>query len=66
MGDYPEWELGLQLFDEKFAEQFAFDVLDATKIIQRRMSPFGVSGGSCSIAASTISSLRPNRSPSAR
>ena len=22
MGDYPEWELGLQLFDEEFAEQF--------------------------------------------
>ena len=22
MGDYPEWELGLQLFDEAFADQF--------------------------------------------
>jgi catalase len=39
MGDYPEWELGLQLFDEEFAEQFAFDVLDATKIIPEEEVP---------------------------
>jgi catalase len=26
-GDFPEWELGFQLFDEKFAERFDFDVL---------------------------------------
>jgi catalase len=32
-GNFPEWELGLQLFDEKFADRFAFDVLDPTKII---------------------------------
>ena len=32
-GGFPEWELGLQLFDDSFAEKFAFDVLDATKII---------------------------------
>src|SRR5579872_1042793 len=32
-GNFPEWELGLQLFDEKFADKFDFDVLDATKII---------------------------------
>ena len=31
MGDFPEWELGLQLFDEEFTNQFPFDVLDATK-----------------------------------
>ena len=34
MGNYPEWELGLQVFDDKFAEEFEFDVLDPTKIIQ--------------------------------
>ena len=28
-GDFPEWELGLQLFDEAFADKFDFDVLDA-------------------------------------
>jgi catalase len=39
MGDYPEWELGLQLFDEEFAERFAFDVLDATKIIPEEDVP---------------------------
>jgi catalase len=39
MGHYPEWELGLQLFDEAFAERFAFDVLDATKIIPEEEVP---------------------------
>ena len=34
-GDYPEWELGLQLFDEEFANSQPYDVLDATKIIPR-------------------------------
>ena len=30
-GNFPEWELGLQLvFDDKFADEFEFDVLDAT------------------------------------
>jgi catalase len=38
-GDYPEWELGLQLFDEAFAERFDFDVLDATKIIPEEEVP---------------------------
>ena len=39
VGDYPEWELGLQLFDEAFAEKFEFDVLDATKIIPEEQVP---------------------------
>jgi catalase len=39
MGAYPEWELGLQLFDEEFAAQFAFDVLDATKLIPEEDVP---------------------------
>jgi catalase len=38
-GDYPEWELGLQLFDDEFADQFEFDVLDATKIIPEERLP---------------------------
>lgn len=37
--EFPEWELGLQLFDEKFANKFAFDVLDATKIIPEEEIP---------------------------
>ena len=32
-GNFPEWELRLQLFDQKFADAFDFDVLDPTKII---------------------------------
>ena len=38
-GDYPEWELGLQLFDDDFADKFDFDVLDATKIIPEEEVP---------------------------
>ena len=38
-GDFPEWELGLQLFDEEFADNFDFDVLDATKIIPEEEVP---------------------------
>ena len=32
-GDYPEWDLGVQMFDQNFADGFAFDVLDPTKLI---------------------------------
>ncbi len=39
MGDYPEWELGLQLFDDTFADKFDFDVLDATKMIPEEEVP---------------------------
>ena len=38
-GNFPEWELGLQLFDDKFADSFEFDVLDATKIIPEEEVP---------------------------
>jgi catalase len=38
-GSFPEWELGLQLFDEKFADAFDFDVLDATKLIPEEDVP---------------------------
>ena len=38
-GDYPEWELGLQVFDDAFADSFDFDVLDATKIIPEEVLP---------------------------
>ncbi len=39
MGDFPEWELGLQVFDDEFAEAFEFDVLDATKLIPEEQVP---------------------------
>jgi catalase len=38
-GDFPEWELGMQLFDDAFADQFDFDVLDPTKIIPEELVP---------------------------
>lgn len=38
-GNYPEWELGMQLFDEDFAKRFDFDVLDPTKIIPEELVP---------------------------
>ena len=38
-GNFPEWELGMQLFDEDFADKFEFDVLDATKIIPEERVP---------------------------
>lgn len=39
VGEYPEWELGVQIFDEKQAERFSFDVLDATKLIPEELVP---------------------------
>ena len=38
-GAYPEWELAVQVFTEKEADKFSFDVLDATKIIPEEMVP---------------------------
>jgi catalase len=38
-GNYPEWELGLQVFSEADAEQFSFDVLDSTKLIPEELVP---------------------------
>ena len=38
-GNFPEWELGLQLFDDDFADRFAFDVLDPTKLIPEEDVP---------------------------
>lgn len=38
-GDYPEWELGIQVFDDEFADKFDFDILDATKLIPEEEVP---------------------------
>ena len=35
-GAFPEWELGVQVFDEAFADEFPFDVLDADEADPRR------------------------------
>ncbi len=38
-GDFPEWELCVQLFDQDFADAFDFDTLDPTKIIPEEILP---------------------------
>jgi len=43
-GSFPEWELGLQLFDQKFADSLPYDVLDATKIIPEEVLPIRIVG----------------------
>jgi catalase len=43
-GDFPEFELGLQIFDQDFADRFQFDVLDATKVIPEELVPVEMVG----------------------
>ena len=43
-GEYPEWELGLQIFTEEQAEKFSFDILDATKLIPEELVPVQLVG----------------------
>ena len=38
-GDYPEWELGLQIVEEKDEQTFDFDLLDPTKLIPEELVP---------------------------
>lgn len=43
-GDFPEFELGIQAFDEKTADALGFDVLDPTKLIPEEMIPVQMIG----------------------
>ena len=38
-GNFPEWELGLQLIEESKADGLGFDLLDPTKLIPEEMVP---------------------------
>lgn len=38
-GEFPEWELGIQIFTEEQADAFPFDVLDPTKIVPEELIP---------------------------
>jgi catalase len=38
-GNYPEWELGVQIVEEKDEHNFDFDLLDPTKIIPEEIVP---------------------------
>jgi catalase len=43
-GNFPAWELGLQIFTEAEADSFGFDVLDPTKIIPEELVPLRTVG----------------------
>ncbi len=43
-GSFPAWDLGIQVFDEKFAAAQPYDVLDATKLIPEELVPVEVVG----------------------
>ncbi len=43
-GQYPEWELGLQIIPEKDEHKYEFDLLDATKLIPEEMVPVKIIG----------------------
>jgi catalase len=43
-GEFPEWDLQVQLFTEEQAEQWSFDVLDATKIVPEELVPLRTVG----------------------
>ena len=43
-GDYPEWELGVQMFDQKTADSLPYDVLDSTKLIPEEVIPITIVG----------------------
>jgi catalase len=38
-GAFPEWELGIQAFDQAFADSLPYDVLDPTKLIPEELVP---------------------------
>lgn len=43
-GEFPEWELGVQVFDEEFAKAQPYDVLDPTKFIPEEDIPIETVG----------------------
>lgn len=43
-GDYPEFELGLQIIPEEDLDKFDFDILDATKLIPEALVPVEIVG----------------------
>lgn len=43
-GDYPEFELGLQLIPEEDLDKFDFDILDSTKLIPEALIPVEIVG----------------------
>ncbi len=44
MGDFPEWEFGVQLLSQDDADALPFDILDATKVIPEELVPIRMIG----------------------
>ena len=43
-GDFPQWDLGVQLFDQETADKLPFDHLDSTKLIPEEDVPVRIIG----------------------
>ncbi|MDO6415596.1 catalase [Sphingomonas sp. BIUV-7] len=43
-GDFPQWDLGVQLFDQETADKLPFDHLDSTKLIPEEDIPVRIIG----------------------
>ena len=43
-GNFPEFEFGFQILDQKMADSLAFDILDATKLIPEEIVPIEMVG----------------------
>ncbi|MDR6116082.1 catalase [Sphingomonas sp. SORGH_AS789] len=43
-GDFPQWDLGVQLFDQETADRLPFDHLDSTKLIPEEDIPVRIIG----------------------
>ena len=43
-GDFPQWDLGVQLFDQETADKLPFDHLDSTKLIPEEDVPVRIVG----------------------
>ena len=43
-GQFPQWDFGVQVFDEEFAAGLPYDVLDATKLIPEELVPVEIVG----------------------
>jgi catalase len=43
-GNFPQWDLGLQVFTQEQADEWDFDILDATKIVPENLVPVKLVG----------------------
>ena len=64
-GAYPQWELGVQIFDDTEDQTFeGIDLLDPTKLVPEELARSGSSGDSRSTPTPPTTSPRPSRSRS--